>query len=90
MQWIWPALAAMDQEPVEIVPEDFARLPDKVQPPKHWIDAHGRTESCSSCATRHTPRSAMSAIGIWIRSQRTGEAVQWRKLKLEFSLGLFH
>ena len=33
--------AILDQEPIEIVPEDFARLPDKVQPPRHWIDAHG-------------------------------------------------
>ena len=47
-----PAPAILDQEPIEIVPEDFARLPDKVQPPRHWIDAHGRTEGCSSCATR--------------------------------------
>ena len=42
----------VDQAPIEILPEEFARLPDQVQPPRHWVDAHGRTEGCSSCATR--------------------------------------
>ena len=42
----------VDQASLEILPDDFARLPDQVQPPRHWVDAHGRTEGCSSCATR--------------------------------------
>ena len=41
---VGPAPAVQDQEPVEIVSEDFARLPDNMQPPRHWIDAHGQTD----------------------------------------------
>ena len=55
-----PAPAILDQEPIEIVPEDFARLPDKVQPPRHWIDAHGRTEGCSSCG--YSSRSTLQEV----------------------------
>ena len=47
----------VDQAPIEILPEEFARLPDQVQPLRHWVDAHGRTEGCSSCATRQGPHS---------------------------------
>ena len=72
-----PAPAILDQEPTEIVPEDFARLPDKVQPPRHWIDAHGRTEGCSSCATRQGRHSkkCCERYWTWLRNQRTTEAV---------------
>ena len=72
-----PAPAILDQEPIEIVPEDFARLPDKVQPPRHWIDAHGRTEGCSSCATRQGRHSkkCCERYWTWLRNQRSKEAV---------------
>ena len=50
----------VDQAPIEILPEDFARLPDQVQPPRHWVDAHGRTEGCSSCC--HSTRSTFQEV----------------------------
>ena len=41
-----------DQSPVEIIPEDFAKLPDSVPPPRHWLDKFGNTDDCTACATR--------------------------------------
>ena len=55
----------VDQAPIEILPEDFARLPDQVQPPRHWVDAHGRTEGCSSCATRQGRHSKKCCERYW-------------------------
>ena len=65
----------VDQAPIEILPEDFARLPDQVQPPRHWVDAHGRTEGCSSCATRQGRHSkkCCERYWNWIRNQKKGE-----------------
>eukprot|EP00435_Cladocopium_sp_Y103_P042348 s2111_g11.t1 len=67
-----PAPAVRDQETVEIIPEDFARLPDNLQPPRHWIDAHGRTEGCSSCATRSGRHSkkCVERYHAWLRARR--------------------
>ena len=67
-----PAPAVRDQEAVEIIPEDFARLPDNVQPPRHWIDAHGRTEGCSSCSNRSGRHSkkCVERYQTWLRAQR--------------------
>ena len=65
VDFVGPAPAVMDQESVEIVPEDFARLPDKVQPLRHWIDAHGRTDGCSSCATRQGRHSKKCCERYW-------------------------
>ena len=74
---VGPAPAVQDQEPVEIVSEDFARLPDDVQPPRHWIDAHGQTDGCSSCATRRGRHSkkCCERYWNWIRQRRQGKAV---------------
>ena len=65
----------VDQAPIEILSEDFARLPDQVQPPRHWVDAHGRTEGCSSCATRQGRHSkkCCERYWNWIRNQKKGE-----------------
>ena len=65
----------VDQAPIEILPEEFARLPDQVQPPRHWVDAHGRTEGCSSCATRQGRHSkkCCERYWNWIRNQKKGE-----------------
>ena len=41
-----------DQSPVEIIPEDFAKLPDSIPPPRHWLDKFGNTDDCTACATR--------------------------------------
>eukprot|EP00435_Cladocopium_sp_Y103_P054350 s1283_g17.t1 len=67
-----PAPAVRDQEAVEIIPEDFARLPDNVQPPRHWIDAHERTEGCSSCSNRSGRHSkkCVERYQAWLRAQR--------------------
>ena len=62
---VGPAPAVQDQEPVEIVSEDFARLPDDVQPPRHWIDAHGQTDGCSSCANRRGRHSNKCCERYW-------------------------
>ena len=65
----------VDQAPIEILPEDFARLPDQAQPPRHWVDAHGRTEGCSSCVTRQGRHSkkCCERYWNWIRNQKRGE-----------------
>ena len=63
----------VDQAPIEILPEEFARLPDQVQPPRHWVDAHGRTEGCSSCATRRHSKKCCERYWNWIRNQKKEE-----------------
>ena len=41
-----------DQSPVEIIPDYFAKLPDSIPPPRHWLDKFGNTDDCTACATR--------------------------------------
>ena len=64
----------VDQAPLAILPEDFARLPDQVQPLRHWVDAHGGTEGCSSCATRQGrySKKCCERYWNWIRNQKKG------------------
>ena len=42
---------------VQIVPEDFAKLPEAVPPPRVWLDSHGDTPDCSGCASRKGRRT---------------------------------
>eukprot|EP00435_Cladocopium_sp_Y103_P067633 s490_g30.t1 len=61
--------AVVDQVPVEILPEDFVRLPEGVPPPRHWLDAHGDTPDSLACKNRkgRYSKDCIKRYSEWIR-----------------------
>ena len=51
---------------VRIVPDNYAKLPDAVPPPRVWLDSHGDTPDCAGCASkkgRHTNKLPIMDAG---------------------------
>ena len=75
------AVEDVDQSPVEVVPGDFARLPDRVPPPRHWVDKHGPTRGCISCEKRKGQHSkaCYERYSEWLRGKREHPAIEEEK-----------
>eukprot|EP00435_Cladocopium_sp_Y103_P006153 s4710_g2.t1 len=70
--------ALVDQAPIEVLPEDLARLPDNVQPPRHWVDQYGQTEGCRSCATRQGRHSKNMQLSHLLFGASLQLTLRWR------------
>lgn len=58
----------VDQEAVDVVPSDFARIPGNVPPPRHWLDNRGNTRGCVACETRkgHHNKECLERYREWV------------------------
>ena len=79
--------AIVDQAPIEILPEEFARLPEGIAPPRHWLDAHGETPDCLACRNRKGRHSkdCIRRYSEWVRhpggSSAAGEQAEKEPLR---------